>query len=152
MTAQQLYHLIQMILTAQALSNASPAQLWGVVSAVTRWPDHLPTFDAIDAIEAQGDTNVGRQFSVRQPGLPAARYEITEWTEGSAFTWVARSPGVRTTARHTVLPHDHGCALVLTVDWDGPLAPLVRLVAGRRTQRYIDIEANTLARVAETHE
>lgn len=141
-----------MPLVAPAHSNSSPDQLWDIVSTVTRWPDHLSTFDAIDEVGAPSGTDVGRLFSVRQPGLPAARYEITEWTEGSAFTWVARSPGVRTTATHTVASHDQGSVLVLTVDWSGPLAPLVRLLAGRKTQRYIDTEASTLARMAEAHE
>lgn len=112
----------------------------------------MPTFDAIDEIGDRAGRNVGRVFAVRQPGLPPARYEITEWTEGSAFTWVARSSGVKTTATHTLSPYDDACTLALTIDWSGPLAPLVRLLASRKTQRYIDMEAATLARVAETHE
>ncbi len=142
-----------MPLLAQAISTASPDRLWEVLSALANWPDHLPTFEAVDAVgDAARDPGVGREFDVRQPGLPPARYEITEWIDGSAFTWVARSFGVRTTATHTITAHGQGCALVLTVDWSGPLAPLVRLLAGRRTQRYIDTEASTLARVSETHE
>lgn len=140
-----------MTLVAQAISTSSPDRLWDVVSAVTKWPDHVSTFDAIDEIGDGAGRNVGRQFAVRQPGLPPARYEITEWTEGSAFTWVARSSGVKTTATHTVSPADRGCTLTLTVDWSGPLAPLIRLLASRKTQRYIDTEAATLAKVAETN-
>lgn len=135
---------------ANAGCSAPSDRLWSVVSEVTNWPDHLETFDAVTPITDPSEGRVGQRFRVRQPGLPRATYEITEWVEGSSFTWVARSPGVVTTATHEVTSRGAGSAITLGVAWRGPLAPLVRLVVGARTQRMIDVEAGTLANVAET--
>lgn len=141
-----------MTLTAQSSSRASALTLWAVVSDVTRWPDHLETFTEVKATDTARPVGVGSRFAVRQPGLPPAEYEVTSWEVGWGFTWVASSPGVTTTARHTILARGDGSELRLSVDWAGPLAPLVRLVSGRKAQRLIDLEARTLAEVAQTGE
>jgi len=57
---------------------------------------------------------------------------------------------VRTVAGHRVTAADDGGARVaLTVDWRGPLAPLVRLLFGRLSRRYVAIEARVLKRRCE---
>lgn len=139
-----------MTLLSQAFSPAPTNRLWAVASDIMRWPDHLETFSEMTQMGGTREGQVGQRFKVRQPGLPVAVYEITEWTEGSSFTWAARSPGVTTVASHTVTTSEQGSKLSLEVRWRGPLAPLMRLLMGGRTQRMIDLEAKTLARVAET--
>lgn len=141
-----------MTLQARSRSSASVSHLWDVVSDVTHWPEHLETFTEVREVDSSAKTDVGRRFAVRQPGLPPAMYEVTEWTEDQSFTWVARSPGVTTRATHVVTAREAGSELALTVDWRGPLASVVRLLAGRTTQRFIDLEASTLAVVAQPDE
>ena len=144
------------MIRSAARSTAATDALWSVVADIEAWPAHLPTFDSITpAGESGGDHPglgpgvVGRRYEVRQPGLPAATYEVTEWTPGTSFTWVARSPGVVTTATHTVTSTADGSRLELTIDWSGPLSAFVRLLLGRKAQQMIDSEATTLARLAE---
>lgn len=141
-----------MTITAQARSAAPPDRLWHVVSDVTSWPTHLETFDEVAEIGDRQGGDVGRRFTVRQPGLPDAVYEVTAWTPGAGFTWVSDRAGIRTAAGHTITPCDGGAEVTLTIDWSGPLAPLVRLLYGRRTRRMIQTEATVMARVAESGE
>lgn len=140
------------MLTAPATSTAQAARLWVAVSDVAAWPDHLPTFTSVVLVDGPTSVGVGSRFEVRQPGLPAATYEMTEWDPGRGFTWVARSLGVATTATHVVTGSGQGSRLDLTIRWDGPLARPLRLMLGRRAQRMIELEATTLARVAAAGE
>lgn len=140
------------MIESHASSAASVEGLWAVVADVTAWPRHLPTFRAVTHLSDSAVGGLGSRFEVRQPGLPVATYEVTEWVPGASFTWVARSPGVVTVARHAITALETGSRLDLHVEWDGPLAPPLRLLVRRRAQRMIDLEATTLARVARSCE
>lgn len=137
------------MLAVSARSIAHPDVLWRVCSDVVRWPDHLTTFAAIVPLDAEAPLGIGSRFRVSQPGLAPAIYEITQWRPGQSFTWVGRAPGVRTTATHVVTPVDAGSRIELGLDWQGPLAGVVRLLLGRRARRMIQAEATTFARLAE---
>jgi len=61
------------------------------------------------------------------------------------------SPGVTTTGTHLVRPLGSGRAqLTVGISQSGPMAPLVGLLTGRRTGRYIRLEADGLKRCAES--
>lgn len=134
---------------ADASTAASPDRLWAVCSDVTSWPQHLDTFTAVESLSG-GPTRVGSRFAVTQPGLPDATYEVTQWEPGEAFTWVAKSRGVRTTAIHRVVPTTTGSRIELEIRWSGPMAGLVRMAMTRKSQRMIETEAVTFAHVAES--
>jgi hypothetical protein len=52
---------------------------------------------------------------------------------------------VTTTGGHAIVPNSAGGVdVTLTIGWHGALAPLVRLLYGRRTRRYIEQEAHGL--------
>lgn len=138
--------------TARAIATAPVDRLWTVLSDVTAWPDHLPTFTSVTLIGGPTPMGLGSRFVVRQPGLPAATYEVTDWEPGRGFTWVARSIGVATTATHVATASEVGRWLDLTIRWDGPVARPLQLMLGRRVQRMIELEATTLARVAAAGE
>ncbi|HQH07357.1 MAG TPA: SRPBCC family protein [Phycicoccus sp.] len=140
------------MLSTYAVSSARAEDLWAVVSDVAAWPDRLPTFTSVVHVDEAAPIGPGSRFNVRQPGLPPTTYEVTEWTPGHGFTWVARSLGVTTTATHVVTSSDTGSRLDLTIRWDGPLARPLELLLGRRAQRMIELEATTLTRVAATAE
>lgn len=140
------------MIQARAETPEPVDRLWSVVNDVTAWPRHLTTFISVERAGGPEPIGVGSRFDVRQPGLPAATYEVTEWTSDTSFTWVARSPGIVTTASHIVTEVEHGSRIELTIAWTGPLAGLVRLVLGPRTRRMIELEATTLARVSESRD
>jgi len=132
---------------AYAASPAPVERLWALVGDVTAWPRHLDTFTSVTALDGTS-LRVGARYEVRQPGLPAATYEVTELDEGRAFTWTARAAGVTTRATHAITEEGGGCRLDLTIAWAGPLARLVALLLGRRTRALITYEAQTFARLA----
>ena len=91
---------------------------------------------------------------IDQPKMPRAVWEIERWTPGSGFSWVTRSPGVRTRGDHVVAPATDGASEVtLTVTHEGPLAGIVWALTGKRTRAYVDRElAGLAARCAERTE
>jgi Polyketide cyclase / dehydrase and lipid transport len=129
--------------------RADAERLWGFVGRVADWADLLPTVDDVTVVNGGPVPHVGARYALRQPGLPRLVYEVTEWVPGERFTWVAAAPGVRTTGSHTISPVPGGCLLKLTLGWTGPLRPLVEMVFAARTQRYVELEADTFTALAE---
>ena len=98
-----------------------------------------------------GAFGIGSRARVRQPKLPRALWEVTEVVPGRSFTWEAEGPGMRTVARHAVVPDDTGSTVTLSIEQTGPMGAVAALVWRRLTQRYIEIEAKSLdKRVART--
>ena len=84
---------------------------------------------------------------VRQPKLPVAVWEVTELVPGRSWTWVARGPGVRTTATHTVIPaadNPGGTRVESLLVQEGPLGAVIARVYARLTRRYLTMEAEGL--------
>ncbi len=137
------------MIRATARSAATPDRLWSIVSDVERWGDRLPTVDVVRPL-GRGPTAVGSKFEVRQPGLPKAIWEMTAWQQQErSFTWVSTSPGIRSTAVHTVHGDDEGSRLDLSLEWSGPLARVLELLIGRKARGMVDTEAETFTRIAE---
>ncbi len=138
-------------ITASRTSAASPDRLWSLISDLPAWGEMLPTVRSVEALDpAVGPIGVGSRFTVRQPGLPTAVYEVTEWAPGCSFTWVSRGPGLLATAVHTVEPVDSGSRLDLSLEWTGPLAGPLRLLLARKARGMVELEAETFTRLAET--
>jgi hypothetical protein len=136
------------VIRATASSAATPDRLWSLAGDVERWGDRLPTVDRVRAL-GSGPTGVGSRFEVRQPGLPKAVWEVTDWQPGRSFTWVSTSPGIRSLAVHSVQRDGDGSRLDLSLEWSGPLARLLELLIGRRARGMVETEAETFARLAE---
>ena len=136
------------MIRATARSAAPPDRLWSLASDVERWGDRLPTVDSVRPL-ASGPTGVGSRFEVRQPKLPKAVWEVTDWQPGRSFTWVSTSPGIRSTAVHAVHDDGGGSRLDLSLEWSGPLAPILELLIGRKARDMVETEAETFTRLAE---
>ena len=94
---------------------------------------------------------MGSRTRVRQPRLPKATWAVTELVPGRRFTWEATGPGLRTIGRHEVAPDAGGSTVTLSIEQTGPLALVAALAWRRLTQRYVELEAESLdARV--THD
>jgi len=145
--ARTIWYMIE----ATANTSATPLRAWEVFSDVTAWPEMLPTVDAVEPIGgAEQRPAVDAAYVVRQPRLPKARWVITDWRPGEAFTWVSVAPGIRTTGVHEVAETSGGPTTIrVGIDWSGPMAWLARLFYSRLARRYLVAEATTFARVAE---
>jgi uncharacterized membrane protein len=123
--------------------DAPTQQVWEVLFDVARWPEWTPTIESVERLD-DGPFQVGSRATVRQPKLPRASWEVTEMAGGRSFTWVAKGPGMKTTARHEVLPDAGGSRVTLSIEQSGPVGAVAAVVWRRLTQRYIEVEAESL--------
>lgn len=129
---------------------AAPAEtLWKVLIDVEAWPKITESMTSVERLD-DGPFRVGSTARVRQPGLPPMVWRVTELEEGRSFTWQANTPGVVTTAWHRIEPADSNSRLTLEIEQTGPFAAIAGLLLGRRTRRFVEMEAAGLRDRAQT--
>jgi uncharacterized membrane protein len=128
--------------------EASPDRVWAVLRDIERWPEWTPRVTSIQRLD-RGPLAVGSRARIRQPKLPPAEWQVTEWDEGRGFTWVTRSPGVRVTARHWVEANEAGSRATLALQFSGHLGPLVARLTRGLNRRYLALEARGLRERSE---
>ncbi|MVU80595.1 polyketide cyclase [Nocardia sp. ET3-3] len=130
-------------------TTADRVRTWTALTAVTDWPHWTASMTTVEPLDS-GPLGPGSRVRIKQPGMPALVWTITDFREGVEFTWAAASPGIRTVAGHRLDPTpEGGTRITLAIDQSGALAPLVRALTGRRTERYVRMEAAGLAAAAE---
>lgn len=127
--------------------NAGPETVWKLLTDVERWPDMTASIDRVELLD--GPIALSARARVHQPKLPAAVWTVTEFDENRIFTWESRALGVTTVAAHEITPANGTTRLRLTLDQKGPLAPVIALLTGRLTRRYVTMEATGLKAKAE---
>ena len=110
---------------------------------VARWPEWTPTIDRVERMD-EGPFQLGSRAKVRQPKLPQAQWQVTEVVDGRNFTWEAKGPGMKTIARHEVVPDDTGSTVTLSIEQTGPMGAVAATLWRGLTQRYIELEAESL--------
>ncbi|MGO8958015.1 MAG: SRPBCC family protein [Streptosporangiaceae bacterium] len=129
--------------------NAPAARLWQAVADVEQWPKWTASMREISWLTGGGLTR-GRRARIRQSGTPALVWDVSDVEPGSSFTWRTASAVVTAIAfqRIRALGPDKA-ELTVGVAQSGPMAGLIGLLSGRRTRRYIKLEADGLKRCAE---
>ncbi|OBH28604.1 polyketide cyclase [Mycobacterium sp. E342] len=124
--------------------DAPPQLVWDVFSDVQRWPEWTASVTSL--VGRDGPTlEVGKRFTIKQPGMAKLVWQVTEIEPGSSWTWVQRSPGVRVSARHDVIPQPGGRTLVRQqLDQGGALGALVGRLMVNKTKRFLKLEAQGL--------
>lgn len=131
-----------------ATTAAEPSRLWSVVTDVARWRDWIDVYQDVRRAEP-GPLQVGSSTHVRQRGLAAGDWTVTELDEGRMFAWESKQPGVRILGRHLVTPEPGGGSrLTLQLEIDGFLSGLVSAMYGKRSRAYVDLECRRLTEVA----
>ncbi|MFC5063761.1 SRPBCC family protein [Actinomycetospora atypica] len=129
--------------------DAPPEVLWDVVVDVVSWPRWTASMTSVDLLD--GEVALGRRARVRQPRLPTQVWTVTELEPGRSFSWAVANAAVTTVGGHEVYARDHGTSrIVLTLDQSGPLAPVVGLLLGSLSRRYVELEAAGLKAAAES--
>jgi uncharacterized membrane protein len=113
---------------------------WKALVDVADWPRWTTSIDTVERLD-DGPLEVGSQARIKQPGMPALLWEVTELDKGRGFVWTTHSPGVTSTGSHWLQAGPSGTTLTLTLEQHGALAGLVRALTGRRTRRYMALEA-----------
>jgi uncharacterized membrane protein len=133
-----------------SVTIAAPVErVWAVIVEVERWPEMIPTVDAVERLD-DGPLVVGSRTRLRQPRLGAAVWTVTQLADGSSYTWESSSPGVTVVAEHVVESHPDGSRLTLAVTVTGPLSVVGWLLSRSLTRRYVETEAASIKHVAET--
>jgi uncharacterized membrane protein len=126
---------------SDAVVIGAPApEVWAVFTDIERWPEW--TASVRDARFVRGDRiAVGARVRIKQPRLAAMTWEVTSVDPGVSWTWVARSPGVRTTAAHRLEQLDDDTTRVeQTIEHRGPFARVASRLTAGLTRRYLAME------------
>jgi len=131
-------------------SIAAPRDaVWGVLSDVAAWSEWLPTVDSVQPLDGK-PLNIGYRYVVRQPHLRPATWVVTELEQTRRFVWVARLPGLRMVAEHTINEGSSGMSeVVLRFSFTGLLGALVGRLFGPVTESYLVQEATSLKQKVE---
>ncbi|MFI8528527.1 SRPBCC family protein [Promicromonospora sukumoe] len=131
--------------------DATPEEVWAVLSDVEHMPDWTPSMRSVEIIDGPNPPDVGTQVRIEQPELPLAVWLMDEWDPPRHFAWITEAPGVTTQAEHLVEPLPDGRSKVtLAITQTGSLAWLVGGLVGKRTREYVDAElAGLEARVTQ---
>jgi hypothetical protein len=125
----------------QVVVEAPADVVWQVLAHPPSWPAWTASMTSVEILGA-GALRRGAAVRIRQPRLPVMVWRVVSWRPGESFVWTTASPGVRTVGTHAVVPASAGRShLVLGIYHHGPLAPLVRVLTGRLTRRYVALEA-----------
>ena len=136
------------VFTAQQTTSANPHDVWQALTDVTDWPRWSASYDSVQRLD-EGPLAVGSRARVKQPRLAPATYEVTELDEGHSFTWTTKAPGVRTVARHRLVPDSGGTRVELEATLSGWLAGAMSAALRRRIERYVRLEAAAIVAAAE---
>ena len=127
---------------------AAPAEVWTVIRDVTRWSTWTQSITSVELLD-DGPFAVGTRAKVKQPGFPAVVWTVTELTEGSSFTWEAKTPGLRSTGTHAVAVGPRGSIATLGIRQEGLLAWPMKVLFGRKSERFVRMEADGLRKRSE---
>lgn len=134
--------------TATVEIDAPQEAVWEVLAAPELWPRWTTSMTQVTVLD--GKFGHGTQVRTVQPGLRPAVWTVTEFRPGNRFTWTSRAPGVTTTGEHVVIPIDPDrTRLSLRLWHSGGLARVVSLLFGKRTRRYVALEADGLKHASE---
>ncbi len=130
--------------------NAPAATVWDVFSDVEHWPDWTPSVVRVSYVDGATTLQVGTAVRIKQPRMPKLVWKVTALTSGRSWTWVAKSPGVVTSATHEIDEIDATtCRVRQQIEHRGPLAALVGRLTASRTRRYLEQEAAGLKQRSE---
>lgn len=134
----------------RVIDIAAPRQqVWVAMTDVERWPEWTASVTSVERLD-RAPFSVGSRARIRQPRLPVVIWTVTALEPGRYFEWQSAAPGLMTVAGHRVdAAGDHASRVTLSLTWSGPLAPVIRLLFGKLSRRYVEMEAQGLKRRCE---
>jgi uncharacterized membrane protein len=138
-----------MITRAKVDISAPAERVWQVFTDVIGWPNWTASVTSVEPLD--GPTiETGHRFKIKQPRLPAVVWEVTEVDAPRSWTWVVRSVGATTSARHEVSPSGPAdCVVTQVLDQHGPLGAVFAALTRGMTRRYLALEGAGLKTASE---
>ena len=127
---------------------ASADTVWKVLIDVESWPELTASMTSVDQVDP-GPLVVGTTVRIKQPKLPVTEWVVTECVEGQRFVWESTHGGVKTRAVHSVVQAVGSATLRLEIEQSGLLSPVIGMLFGQMTHRYLDMEARGIKARAE---
>jgi hypothetical protein len=129
---------MQYEVTAQI--NAPMDAVWATMVDVDRWPEWNRYISGLKRLNG-GSFGEGTLVRIRQPSLLPARWLVTDFTPGRAFTMRSRTTGVIRKKDHELRDTGGGTEIRVAMIDFGPTAPLIAMMRGQVIREYIDMEA-----------
>lgn len=128
---------------------AAPAErVWDLTLDVERWPQLTPTITSVERLDA-GPMAVGSQARIKQPAQGTKVWTVTTLEPRRLFAWSTSLLGNRLTGGHHLSESPAGTRNTLTVDVEGPLAPVLGFLLRRPIHNAIKKENEGFKRAAE---
>lgn len=132
-----------------SLEIAAPVErVWELTLDVEAWPRLTPTITSVQRLDA-GPIRIGSQARIKQPAQGTRTWTVTAIEPLRRFEWGTRLLGARMTGRHDLAPSATGTTNRLTVDIEGPLAPVIGTIARPQILKAIRLENEGFKRAAE---
>ena len=129
--------------------NASQDSIWKILSDVTHWQEWTPTVTKVEVLDTP-ELKLGNRYKVTQPKLQPVVWTVTELNSAN-FTWESKSLGMHMVAEHVVKSISaNQSEVTLTFAFNGWLGNLISKMYGKMTEEYIQTEARSLKKRAET--
>jgi uncharacterized membrane protein len=119
--------------------DASVDRVWELTMDVEAWPAHTPSMTSVERLDAT-PLAVGSQARIKQPAQPERVWTVTTFEPRQRFAWSTKAMGTRMTGGHQLEERNGGTTNTLTVDIEGPLAPLMGLLMRRPIRKAIEQE------------
>lgn len=129
--------------------NASQDSIWKILSDVAHWQEWTPTVTKVEVLDTP-ELKLGNRYKVTQPKLQPVVWTVTELNSAN-FTWESKSLGMHMVAEHVVKSISaNQSEVTLTFAFNGWLGNLISKMYGKMTEEYIQTEARSLKKRAET--
>jgi uncharacterized membrane protein len=127
---------------------ALPNKVWTVMTDVEHWPEWTASVTSVELLSGP-PLAVGTRVRVRQPRLPTAVWTVTAMETERYFEWRSVAAGLTSTGGHRIDRSSAGSRVTLSLKWNGWVTPLINLVYGGLSRRYVQTEAEGLKRRCE---
>lgn len=129
---------------------ADPRTVWRTWTDVEHWPDWTPSVLKAKRLDTSAEFGVGSRARLKQPGMRAMTWTVTESVPGRSFIWRSATAGVRLLAGHVLEPAPGDLVTArLRFELAGPLAAPVGWLIGARIRRYLQMETDGVKRYCE---
>ena len=133
-----------------SIEIAAPVErVWDLTMDVESWPEHTSTITSVERLE-DAPLAIGSTARIKQPAQPTRTWTVTALEPKKRFAWATKTMGTTMTGSHYLAPTEHGTRNTLTVDIEGPLAPVVGLLIRRPIRKAITTENEGFKAAAES--
>ena len=128
--------------------KAPVERVWDLTMDVESWPSITPTMSRIERLD-QAPLRIGSDVRIKQPGQRQRVWTVSALDPQRRFAWSTRAMGMTMTGSHLLDPSHDGTRNTLTIDLDGPLAPLLGPLLRRPIRRALASENEGFKAAAE---